>query len=429
MKSNKSIGLSIVLILTTLSHAATAEVPDLTGWWGFNKNGCNDTDNQYRVALGVWDKTDEGVEFGKGDKEAIGMYDGSCELSQRKDKSNEIEYSASCNFEGEHSQGKAKIIFNSRNNINLFLPGGSPEGMTLVLCTESEFEKEKTQANSTKQKSTNEVQDERIKAAYRALMDRLENDSKQQQELMYKQSDWNRELEDVCKDNQQCALEMKISRADQLESMVGDKQAIQSADHSIKSENSEKYNAIIEEAWKFVVGEGTFVVYWDSLPELCREIDRHENSVVDLPESLLLQCGSDLQKRQDKMVDAIRSGEEEPKNCQEVAMTRGDGWLNTKLDMGYNPLGENAGTVKFSGFLKEVVNKDGSSILYVEERGGGSKLAITINESSIITDKDKIASGLLVSGYADKNGSIPVTLVNGSTVKLATALVGCIQPN
>lgn len=272
-----------------------------------------------------------------------------------------------------------------------------------------------------------EVQDARIAAAYRALMDRL-NDS-QQQALLYEQSDWNREREDVCKDNQQCALEMTESRANQLESMVGDNQAIQSADRAIKDEDNEKYKAIVEEAWKFVLGEGTFVVSLDSLPELCKEIDQHENSIVDLSGSMLQKCGDELQKRKDEMAVAIKRSDKKPNNCQEAAIAHGDEWLNAKQDMGYNPLGKNAGTVKFSGFLKEVVNKDGSSMLYVEERHGSQKMAITIDESSIITDKDKISNGLLVSGYAEKNGSIPVILLNGSTVKLATALVGCIQPN
>ena len=110
-------------------------VSDIDGWWGFTKEGCNDTDNKYRVALGKWERTDKGIEFGKGSNDSIGMYDGGCDLFGKSTKLGTISYEAKCEFEHEKSGGVAKITFTDKDNITLIVPSMNP--LSLVRCNKS----------------------------------------------------------------------------------------------------------------------------------------------------------------------------------------------------------------------------------------------------------------------------------------------------
>jgi hypothetical protein len=131
-----------IIMLLAFSTASSANPTGINGWWGFDKNGCNDTDNQYRVALGKWKIDNDKIKFGEG-KELIGLYDGTCDLSDKKENSNKIEYQASCNLEGENYTGIAKIKFNNLNSINLTFPGSNQEGIELVRCVTNEEVKDK----------------------------------------------------------------------------------------------------------------------------------------------------------------------------------------------------------------------------------------------------------------------------------------------
>jgi hypothetical protein len=109
---------------------------DFSGWWGFNQEGCFDKDNQYRVALGKWTKTPNGIEFGSG-QEAVGFYDSMCNLSKRVQKENIISYVASCmDEEGEQYNGPGKIIMENESAIRVFMPILSNDGVSLVRCDE-----------------------------------------------------------------------------------------------------------------------------------------------------------------------------------------------------------------------------------------------------------------------------------------------------
>lgn len=132
-----------MFILLFLTTSAYSDSININGWWGFDNNGCNDADNQYRVALGKWKIEKEGIKFGEG-SESIGLYDGTCELSNKKISKNKIEYQASCNLENEKHNGIVKITFNNIDNINLVFPGGNPDGSNLVRCiTESKVTTER----------------------------------------------------------------------------------------------------------------------------------------------------------------------------------------------------------------------------------------------------------------------------------------------
>jgi len=135
-------------------------VHPVDGWWGwdFDKNGCNDVDNQYRVALGKYKQLKRigsepgyGIKFGEG-SEKIGMYDGGCDLSEKKVIGNRIEYRASCEFEHEKHSGPAIITFIDKDNIYLKTPSFDPEskGIGLVRCD--------APSQSLKEEPTSDVQ-------------------------------------------------------------------------------------------------------------------------------------------------------------------------------------------------------------------------------------------------------------------------------
>ena len=98
MKTNL-LALTLASALTLTLNTAYADQINFDGWWGFDKNGCNDMDNQYRVAIGRWVKKGEKLEFGKGKGEAIGMYDDYCTLTKRQDHGKTITWSAGQSLE------------------------------------------------------------------------------------------------------------------------------------------------------------------------------------------------------------------------------------------------------------------------------------------------------------------------------------------
>jgi hypothetical protein len=112
----------------------------LTGWWWYEKygNGCDDTDNQYRLALGSWHRTDNGeIAFGKGPF-AVGMYEGGCTLSDLRVESDAIVFQGECEQEQEPYSGEGRISITSLETINLQLPGATDDGIILRACPVSE---------------------------------------------------------------------------------------------------------------------------------------------------------------------------------------------------------------------------------------------------------------------------------------------------
>lgn len=111
---------------------------DISGWWALNGdiNNCNDTDSQYRVALGKWRNKDGNIQFGKGN-DKIGMYEYSCDLSAKKVDNNidhtHIEYKAKCMSENGESKGRLQIFVDTQDKIHILLPY-SREGFDLLRC-------------------------------------------------------------------------------------------------------------------------------------------------------------------------------------------------------------------------------------------------------------------------------------------------------
>lgn len=117
------------------SKDSTKNKVDLTGWWALDGKleNCQDTENQYRVALGRYQVTENGVEFGSGN-EMIGMYGYACKLSNRtQSDKNVIEYDASCDGEDFSEKGKTYFVIKNNDTINLALPN-SHKGISLSRC-------------------------------------------------------------------------------------------------------------------------------------------------------------------------------------------------------------------------------------------------------------------------------------------------------
>ncbi len=105
----------------------------LEGWWGLSADGCFDEDNQYRVAVGRWQRTDAGVSFGKGDFR-IGFYDGGCQISDMKQQSTTLTGKGSCNFEGEEETGPVRLQLENQFTLRATYPKSPGEGLLLVQC-------------------------------------------------------------------------------------------------------------------------------------------------------------------------------------------------------------------------------------------------------------------------------------------------------
>ncbi|WP_162596638.1 hypothetical protein [Thiofilum flexile] len=132
----------MMLLWFVCSVSASAASISINGWWGIDEEGCSDTDNQNRIALGKWKSSKGSIKFGEG-KESIGLYDGKCVLSNKKESSTEITYQASCDLAEENYSGAARVNIKDSNNITLFYPGGDSEGTNLVRCDATEQPKAK----------------------------------------------------------------------------------------------------------------------------------------------------------------------------------------------------------------------------------------------------------------------------------------------
>lgn len=105
----------------------------LEGWWGLHADGCFDEDNQQRVAVGRWQRTDAGISFGKGNFR-LGFYDGGCQISDMKQQSTAITGKGSCNFEGEEEAGPVRLQLENQFTLRAFYPRSMSEGLLLVKC-------------------------------------------------------------------------------------------------------------------------------------------------------------------------------------------------------------------------------------------------------------------------------------------------------
>lgn len=127
-----------VCAMAQQSSGRVQALPSYQGWWGFDPDGCfDDEDNQYRVALGRHERisSDKGIEivFGRG-TEGIGMFDGGCDLSDRKASGRTISLRAVCESEGKKTIGVARIVMENEFTLRLFAPILRASGLLLVRC-------------------------------------------------------------------------------------------------------------------------------------------------------------------------------------------------------------------------------------------------------------------------------------------------------
>lgn len=126
-----ALSLCAVAIMETAVVAAERlpnDLDDLQGFWRYDNPefawGCDDTDGQYRVAIGRWiyDESLGRVVFGVGRDAKIGFYDASCILSNKQRRGNTLIYDSECISEGEEFSGVATIEAISMNVIQLKNP-------------------------------------------------------------------------------------------------------------------------------------------------------------------------------------------------------------------------------------------------------------------------------------------------------------------
>jgi len=108
------------------------------GWWHFPDNtyGCDDEDNQYRVALGTYEYSQElsRIVFGQG-ATAIGFYDFSCYLPNGKRQDQVLRFSSKCTMEeGQTESGTLSITVRDKNNIAIRFPFSPDDEMLLIRC-------------------------------------------------------------------------------------------------------------------------------------------------------------------------------------------------------------------------------------------------------------------------------------------------------
>ncbi|MEA1048402.1 hypothetical protein U5801_01005 [Lamprobacter modestohalophilus] len=140
MKTNKTTGMlamaaAMLFAGQVLAESKVTSLEDLEGWWRFDDPelawGCEDQDNQYRVAIGRWEYDAEisGLRFGVGSEKKIGFYDSRCLLQEEKFNGKELIYNSECYTEEGDFSGKTIIKPISRNVISL----KQPDGVDLVL--------------------------------------------------------------------------------------------------------------------------------------------------------------------------------------------------------------------------------------------------------------------------------------------------------
>jgi uncharacterized protein len=102
------------------------QLKNLQGWWRFQDValGCNDSDNQARVAIGSWsyDNARGEVVFDDTSEPRIGFYESVCSIAEGTYDHGNLVFSSSCTSEGQKSQGPTKIVVISADEIKLQTP-------------------------------------------------------------------------------------------------------------------------------------------------------------------------------------------------------------------------------------------------------------------------------------------------------------------
>lgn len=111
---------------------------DLQGWWRSDDPelewGCNDSDNQYRIAIGRWnfDNTTGRIKFDNSLPPRIGFYEASCILKDATPGPGYIAFRSDCVSDGEKISGLTTIEIVSHDSIKLQTPVTHTTG--LVRC-------------------------------------------------------------------------------------------------------------------------------------------------------------------------------------------------------------------------------------------------------------------------------------------------------
>jgi len=123
----------------TQTNTSAIDLFALEGWWRFDDPelawGCNDTDNQYRVAIGRWalDDATREIVFGRGSDYGVGLYDSRCILNiEPAEGTTAVLESACVGEEGEEIKGLTVVRIQDSDNIEVQLPLSS--SMKLVRC-------------------------------------------------------------------------------------------------------------------------------------------------------------------------------------------------------------------------------------------------------------------------------------------------------
>ncbi len=136
------VGLSLLLSSgngITQTNSPGIDLFALEGWWRFDDPelawGCNDTDNQYRVAIGRWgwnDATTE-IDFGSVSEYRVGLYDSRCILNIEPVGGTTAVLQSKCvGEEGEEISGLTVIRVDDVDHIEVQLPLSS--SMKLARC-------------------------------------------------------------------------------------------------------------------------------------------------------------------------------------------------------------------------------------------------------------------------------------------------------
>ncbi|KAA6184213.1 hypothetical protein F2Q65_12910 [Thiohalocapsa marina] len=80
---------AMLLAADGAAESLPTDLEELQGWWRYDDPqfawGCQDTDGQYRVAIGRWIDDDSAgkIVFGVGAEQKLGFYDAACVLSNK----------------------------------------------------------------------------------------------------------------------------------------------------------------------------------------------------------------------------------------------------------------------------------------------------------------------------------------------------------
>ncbi len=111
---------------------------------GFTAEGCLDTDNQYRAAIGRYAKDSKfnKIVFGKG-QERIGLYDSNCVISNKQVTSDgRIIFSARCTGEeGKRFNGAVILKMENEISMRMITPLTRKDGTLLHRCLKETAER------------------------------------------------------------------------------------------------------------------------------------------------------------------------------------------------------------------------------------------------------------------------------------------------